>query len=233
MRIHYLQHVPFEGPGMIETWARAAGHHLGATHLYRGEPLPACEDIDWLVVMGGPMSVHDEAVYPWLRQEKRFIESVIAAHKTVLGICLGAQLIAETLGAEVYVNQFKEIGWFPVEATPAAVTTPIGQVMPGRFDAFHWHGETFGLPSGAIHLARSEACVHQAFVYGERVVGLQFHLETTRAGVEQLSTHSASDIVAGPFVQPVADMLDDEGRFGRSNELMVRLLDRLASLAMA
>lgn len=227
MRIHYCQHVPFEGPGIIETWAHRAGYQLTATHSYRGEPFPAVGDIDWLVVMGGPMSVHDERVYLWLRQEKRLIESAIGAGKIVLGICLGAQLIAETLGAKVYPNQFKEIGWFPVERTPAAVTTPVGQLMPERFDAFHWHGETFELPSGAIHLARSEACAHQAFVYGERVVALQFHLETTRAGVEQLSTHGASDLVAGPFVQPVANMLNDEGRFVRSNELMARLLDRL------
>jgi GMP synthase-like glutamine amidotransferase len=178
--------------------------------------------------MGGPMSVHDERAYPWLRQEKRFIESAIGAGKVVLGICLGAQLIAETLGAKVYANRLQEIGWFPVRRTTQAAATRLGAVLPEQFEAFHWHGETFELPAGAIHLARSEACAHQAFIYRERVLALQFHLETTRAGVEQLSQHCASDIVAGPFVQPAATMLADAGRFAGINQLMSRLLDRLA-----
>jgi len=230
MNIHYLQHVAFEGPGSIATWARRAGHRLTATRFCDGEPLPAVEEIDWVVVMGGPMSVHDEHAYPWLHQEKRFIDSAIGAAKVVLGICLGAQLIAEVLGARVYPNRVKEIGWFPVERMPQAAATRVGAVVPAHFDAFHWHGETFDVPADAVHLARSAACAHQAFVYRERVVALQFHLETTRAGVEQLSTHCAAEILPGPFVQPAAAMLADAGRFTAINQQMARLLDRLAEL---
>ena len=213
---------------MIETWATGGGHRLSATHLYRGEPLPAVDEIDMLVVMGGPMSVHDEGVFPWLRREKQFIEATIAGDKIVLGICLGAQLIAQGLGAKVYVNRLKEIGWFAVELTPEGATSAIGQVLPQRFDAFHWHGETFGVPTGAVHLARSEACASQAFLYRDRVLGLQCHLEVTKTSVEQLCEHGAADLVAGPFVQPVATMLTDDGQFSRSNKLMVRVLDQLA-----
>jgi len=230
MKIHYLQHVAFEGPGSIETWARRAGHPLTATRLYEGEALPLLQEVDWLVVMGGPMSVHDESVYPWLHQEKQCIGSAIDAGKVVLGVCLGAQLIAETLGARVYPSRVKEIGWFPVERTPLAAATHFGEALPAHFEAFHWHGETFDLPAGAVHLARSEACAHQAFVYRERVVALQFHLETTRAGVEQLGQQCAAEIISGPFVQPVAALLADAGRFAAINQHMSGLLDRLAEL---
>ena len=104
MRIHVLQHVPFEPPGSIEAWAKRTGHALAVTHPYRGDPLSMVEDADLLVVLGGPMSVHDEARYPWLVDEKRFIERTIAAGARVLGICLGAQLIAQVLGARVYAQ---------------------------------------------------------------------------------------------------------------------------------
>lgn len=120
MRIHALQHVPFEPPGSIEAWAKRAGHALAVTHLHRGDPLPVVNGGDLLVVLGGPMSVHDEARYPWLVDEKRFIERTIAAGRRVLGICLGAQLIAHVLGARVHASDEKEIGWFAVEATAAA-----------------------------------------------------------------------------------------------------------------
>jgi len=175
------------------------------------------------------MSVHDEGLYPWLRQEKRFIASAIAAGKAVVGICLGAQLIAQVLGARVYPNAMKEIGWFPVERTPEAATTRLGALLPASFEAFHWHGETFDLPADAVHLARSDACTHQAFIYGERVVALQFHLETTRPGVEALSAHCAAEIRPGPFVQPAAAMLGDNAQFAAINLQMSRLLDGLAS----
>ena len=230
MKIHYLQHVSFEGPGAIGAWAKRGGHRLTATRFHDDDPLPSLDDLDWLVVMGGPMSVNEERAYAWLRHEKQFIESAIEAGKVVIGVCLGAQLIADVLGAKVYPNRFKEIGWFPIQRTADAAGTRLGDVLPEEFDAFHWHGDTFELPSGAIHLARSQACAHQAFVYRERVLALQFHLETTTAGVEQLSKHCASEIVGGPFIQPPAVMLADEGRFAKANELMSRLLDRLAEL---
>ncbi len=231
MHLHYLQHVPFEGPGSIATWAQARNHRISATRLYAGDRLPPIETLDWLVIMGGPMSVHDEAAHPWLVDEKRYLARAIEAGKTVLGICLGAQLIAAVSGARVYRNAEKEIGWFPVEKTAAARASALGSGLPEVVEAFHWHGETFDLPAGGVHLARSAACEHQAFVCAERVVGLQFHLETTRAAAEELIRHCAGDLVDGPFVQSPAAMLADDRRFLKINSFMVRLLDGLVQMS--
>lgn len=231
MRIHVLQHVPFEPPGSIEAWAKRAGHALAITHLYRGDPLPMAQDADLLVVLGGPMSVHDEARYPWLIDEKRFIERTIAAGRRVLGICLGAQMIAQVLGARVYANDEKEIGWFAVEATAAARTAAVFQDFPRRLLAFHWHGETFDIPAGAKHVARSAACANQAFAFGERVVGLQFHLETTPAGARDLIAHGIDELVEGRHIQQPLAMLGYPERFAAINVAMHALLDRLTGAA--
>lgn len=231
MNIHYFQHVPFEGLGSIEDWVRRGANALGTTRFYRGEPLPPVEDVDLLVVMGGPMNIHEEANYPWLVQEKRFIERAIVAGKRVLGVCLGAQLVADVLGARVYANTDKEIGWFPVETTAAASASGLFGTFPARLDAFHWHGDTFDIPAGALHVARSAGCAHQAFVYDERVVGLQFHLETTPASAQQLIALCADEIVAGRYIQTPQKMLADARRFDAINRAMQGLLDRLTAAA--
>jgi GMP synthase (glutamine-hydrolysing) len=225
MNLHYLQHVPFEGPGTIENWVRNSGHSLGATHFYRGDSLPGIDAVDLLVVMGGPMNIYEEADYPWLADEKRFIERAIAAGRRVLGICLGAQLIADVLGARVYANADKEIGWFPVEKTESA--PELFSFFSQRVEVFHWHGDTFDIPVGAVHAARSAGCANQSFVYDERVIGLQFHLETTPHSARQLIAHGASDLVEGRYIQTPQAMLADPGRFDTVNRLMQDLLDRL------
>lgn len=229
MNTHYFQHVPFEGLGSIEDWVRRGRHALGATRFHRGEALPAVEDVDLLVVMGGPMNIYEEAKYPWLAQEKRFIERAIAAGRHVLGVCLGAQLVADVLGARVYANTDKEIGWFPVETTAAAQASGLFGAFPARLEVFHWHGDTFDIPAGAVHVARSAGCAHQAFVYDERVVGLQFHLETTPASAQQLIAQCADEIVAGRYIQTPQEMLADARRFDAINHVMQGLLDRLAA----
>ena len=116
MRAHYLQHVPFEALGSIESWLQNAGYEISCTQFFNSVELPEIADIHFLIVMGGPMSVNDEQKHPWLTTEKRFIKNTIEAGKPVLGICLGAQLIANSMGGEVFQNAEKEIGWFPVEA---------------------------------------------------------------------------------------------------------------------
>lgn len=228
MNIHYLQHVPFEGLGSIEDWVRRGGHTLGATRFYRGDPLPAVETLDLLVVMGGPMNIYEEASYPWLVDEKRFIGQAIAAGRRVLGVCLGAQLIASVLGAKVYANTDKEIGWFPVETTETVSGNGLFAAFPQRLDVFHWHGDTFDIPAGAVHVARSAGCAHQAFVYDERVAGLQFHLEMTPASAQQIIAHGADEIVVGRYIQTPQMMLADARRFDATNCAMQELLDRLA-----
>jgi GMP synthase (glutamine-hydrolysing) len=190
--------------------------------------LPAQDALDWLVVMGGPMNIYEEERYPWLVAEKRFIAQVVEAGKTVLGICLGAQLIADVLGAPIVKGPHPEIGWFPVIRDPAADHTKVGRVLPASFEAFHWHGDTFMLPKDAVPLGRSEACACQGFVYKERVLALQFHLETTAASAEALIEHCGAEIGNGPYEQAAAEMLVDPGRFDRLNALMKTLADTLA-----
>ena len=215
MRLHSLHHVPFEGLGSMAAWARARGHRLSASQLYADAALPRLDHFDGLIVMGGPMGVDDEHAHPWLVEEKRFIERAIRAGKTVLGVCLGAR---------VYPNADKEIGWFPVEFTGAARTSAFFSGLPPRLEVFHWHGDTFDLPAGAVHIAHSRACQNQAFVCDERLVGLQFHLETTPHAAAELIRHCRHEIVPARFIQTEQDMLADGGRFETINAAMEQVL---------
>jgi GMP synthase-like glutamine amidotransferase len=175
------------------------------------------------------MGVADEDALPWLAPEKQAIRDAVGAGKTVVGICLGAQLIAEALGGRVYRNSHREIGWMPVELTPEGLESPLVGFLPQSLQVFHWHGDTFDLPPGAIHLARSGACPHQAFVYGGRVLGLQFHLESTPTSVRDLVTHCAEELRPGPFVQSAERMLSAGPEdYGRINGALFGVLDRLA-----
>ncbi|MFH1982888.1 MAG: amidotransferase [Pseudomonadota bacterium] len=228
VRLHYFQHVPFEGLGSIADWCRERAIPVTVTRFYAGDPVPEPAAYDFLVVMGGPMSVNDGLQYAWLDAEINHITAAVKQGKTVLGICLGAQLIAAAAGARVYPNRQKEIGWFPVVRTTSATASgPLAGILPAEVLAFHWHGETFDLPEGAAHLARSAACEHQAFALGQRVIGLQFHLETTRASATALLNHCGADITDAPAIQEPSEILSDETRFADINRVMVHLLDRL------
>lgn len=227
MRIHSLQHVPFEGLGSMAEVFERRGDEVTTSHLYAGDAPPALEAFDWLVVMGGPMGVHDEEQYPWLAAEKTLIRAAIDGGKRVLGICLGAQLIAHTLGAAVTPNPRREIGWFPIRATEAAGATPWGVVFAGQPRVFHWHGDTFAIPPGAVHLASSEACPHQAFVLGTRVLGLQFHLETTGESAEALLKHCANELDGSEWVQDAEAIRADPSRYPAINRLMERVIDTM------
>ncbi len=206
MRLACFQHVPFEGPAGVARWARACGHKLIVYRLDKGDLLPSPDDFDAWVVMGGPMGVYDEAEYPWLRAEKAAIRAAIDAKKGVLGICLGAQLIACVLGAEVSKNPEREIGFFPIDLLPAVPASPIFQHFPDRALVLHWHGDTFAIPKGATLIAKSAACAHQAFVWGDRVIGLQFHLESSAQELEAFLSACRRDLDSGPFVQSAEAM---------------------------
>jgi GMP synthase (glutamine-hydrolysing) len=227
MRLHYLQHVPFEDPANIAVWAEKRGHSVSGTALHDGQQMPATSQFDWLVILGGPMNVYEEQEYPWLAAEKRLIAEAIAQKMIVIGICLGAQLIADVLGARVYRNSQPEIGWFPVSLTEKANASPVFKGLPCRFNAFHWHGDTFDIPAGAIGLARSDACVNQAFMYGQRVIGLQFHLESTMSSIRRLIENSQDEGGAGKYVQTPREMLAPNARFGEIENILDTLLDNL------
>jgi GMP synthase-like glutamine amidotransferase len=202
MNIHIFQHVPFEGIGSMQSWFDRRGATVRWTRWFEAEPVrPDWRTTDLLVIMGGPMSVHDETDFPWLVEEKRLIAAYLALGRPALGICLGAQLIAHVSGARVYRNREREIGWWPIEPTGSADGWSLS-AMP----VFHWHGETFDLPAGAHHLARSTACEHQAFALPGRVIGLQFHLETTPESAAELIRHAGHEMTPSAFVQDAATL---------------------------
>ncbi|MBE7437579.1 MAG: type 1 glutamine amidotransferase [Spirochaetales bacterium] len=219
MEITVFTHVPFEGPAAIAPWAESRGHSLRIVHLYRGDRIPVPSD--WLIVMGGPMGALDDAKYPWFGPEKKAIDQAIASGRTVIGVCLGAQLIAAVLGARVFRNAEREIGWFDVALHQPAAGRVFGD--HARLRAFHWHGDTFDLPAGADLLGSTPGCKNQAFLYRDRVLGLQFHLEATRESIESLIRECPDDLLAGPFVQTAAAMLDRQPEHAALFELLDNL----------
>ena len=229
MNIHWLQHVPFEGLGSIEKWAGKMGHTFSCTRLFASDPLPEHDQFGMLVVMGGPMGIYDEQEYPWLITEKSFVQTAIEVGKPVLGICLGAQLIAEVLGAKVSANTQKEIGWFPITRTDS-IPDGLMNILPEKQTVFHWHGDTFDLPAGAVHLYASNTCRNQAFLYEDRVLALQFHLETAFESAIPLIQNCRNELVPGPSIQTEQEIVDGIKRFAGINGTMDRILEYMASL---
>lgn len=226
MRAHILQHVPFEGPGSIASWLEGAGYETTGTRLFETAVLPDTKGLDLLVIMGGPMSVNDEDSIPWLVSEKRFIRKAVASGMPVLGICLGAQLIASAMGARVYRNAVKEIGWFPVYGVSSGDSSVFR--FPPSEKVFHWHGETFDLPPGAVRIAGSDGCENQAFQLGRSVIGLQFHLETTPEAAQALVSNCRDELVPAKYIQTEEEILSaGPDRYQSINRLMGSILSFL------
>ncbi len=230
IRVHWFQHVDFEGLGRIAEWAKVRGHEVTRTQWFEpGVAPPNAESIDLLIVMGGAMGVHDEDEYPWLKEEKAWLRRYFASGKPVLGICLGAQILADALGAEVKANDETEIGWFPVTRSAEATDTLI-EMFPDSFTPLHWHGQTFSIPEGAELFGSSEATANQGFAMDSRVLGLQFHLEMGPAEVEAsiAGGHLGKDI-ADKYIQPANELQDGAKEHGaRCRTLLYQSLDWLA-----
>jgi GMP synthase-like glutamine amidotransferase len=226
MRIHSLEHEPFEGLANIEVWAKKKGHSITRTLLFNNEELPDISDFDWLFIMGGSMNIYEEKKYPWLGEEKNFIAEAIANKKIVLGVCLGSQLIANILGSRVTKNKYKEIGWFPVTLTREAKSSPIFRTLPNIFFTFHWHGDTFEIPLGAARIAQSEGCANQAFEYG-RVIGLQFHLEYSVESINLMIQNCSNEIMDGKYIQKQDEIVSQISNVHKIKEILNTLLDNM------
>jgi GMP synthase-like glutamine amidotransferase len=233
MNVLVLQHIACEPPGVYEDALRDRGCTLHRVELDEGEPLPDWREFDAIVAMGGPMSVNDDGELPWLTAEKQAIGEAVRAGQPYFGACLGVQLLAASLGAEVYPGPSPEVGILPVTLTDEARLDPVFQGLPDEFLTLQWHGDTFDLPDGAVALARSPAYANQAFRWGERAYGVQFHLEVdaelAREWAAVPSYAQYLDRVLGPGSLPrLIDELEasapDMG--SRAQALFERWLDR-------
>lgn len=222
MKVHVLQHVNYEGIGSMALWLEDHGAKVSYTRFFEDSVLPRAMDYDLVIVMGGPMSANDESTLPWLRLEKEFIRDAVEGDVSVLGVCLGAQLIASALGARVYENPEKEIGWFQIEAAGNVTNT---FRFPDKCTVFHWHGETFDLPSVAVRLAKNSVCENQAFQIGQHIIGLQFHLESTLESVQSILDNCGNELIPGPYVQTANNMLRIKSAdYAEINSLMEEVL---------
>lgn len=194
--VHVLQHAADEGPGRIAPALAGRGVEARVCRVDRGEPVPRdLAGARGLVVLGGPMGVYEVERFAHLRDELRLVERALATDVPVLGICLGSQLLATVLGADVRPSGAKEIGWYPVTLERIARQDPLFDDAPPTFDALHWHGDVFDLPKDAVHLARSAATEHQAFRFGEATYGLLFHLEAEVDTIRNMTRSFASELV--------------------------------------
>lgn len=230
MHIHYFQHVPFEGLASIADWITQRGHTTSHTRWYDDDPdTTGLEEAELLIIVGGTMGVYEP--YPWIPAETKLIQKAMDSGKKILGICLGAQLLAHALGANVYPQKQPEIGWFPIDITFQEQAAPLEKVLPHHLNTFHFHGDTFDIPAGATRFAASAACSNQAFIYGDRIIGLQFHMEMNSVAILEILRNCFSVFKHhAPFVQQPEKIEQYLHLANENNQTMFRLLDYLAGL---
>jgi len=230
MRLLLLQHDPLDGPGALTDWAAEHGYSVAICLICQGEPLPPLESFDLLVSLGGPMGAYEEEKHPWLAAEKEYLRQALTAGKKILGLCLGAQLLADALGGKAFRHTCKEFGWQPIEPLTAGLTWFGGNSV---FQAFQWHGDTYSLPPGAVQLARNEAAEQQAFLIeapgGGKVLGLQFHLEWTEQMAREALAEPGVAPPPSPSVQTPEEILSDLSLFDTARSRFFELMDRLAA----
>jgi GMP synthase-like glutamine amidotransferase len=193
MSVLICKNVETEGPGTIEDFLKTKGILYVIIDLSKGEDIPAAEGFDTIIMMGGPMSVNEDDIYPYIKKEEELVRDFALKNKNILGICLGAQIMAKALGSRVYKGEQREIGWYDIELTEDGIRDtlmrklavhPQAGAQAGdlwrRFKVFHWHGETFDIPLGSVRLASSSLYPNQAFRYGSKAYAFQFHIEVTK-----------------------------------------------------
>ncbi|TDN37900.1 type 1 glutamine amidotransferase [Hymenobacter sp. UV11] len=232
MRFHCLQHLPDEGPGHAAEWLAAHGHPLTFTRLFEPYPtFPALSEFDGLLILGGAMSVHDEAEFPWLVAEKAFLREVLRAGKLTLAICLGAQLVAQALGGEVRRNPAPEIGFWTVRFAAKALTHPLLRGWPDKATVLHWHVDTFTVPPGAVRVGMSAGCAVQGYVRGDGIIGLQFHPEMTEDMVKKLMAFEGHETAEeAEFVQTATQIRGKLKSVWKGRMLLETLLENMVAL---
>jgi GMP synthase (glutamine-hydrolysing) len=229
MRVSVLINAPFEGLGIIRDWLGQKKFTIHEIHTYQNDPLPSWHGFDWLIIMGGPQDLKQIRSYPYLAKIVKWLSQAHLQKKGMLGICLGAQLIAESLGTKTEASPEKEIGVFPVQLTEAGFTDPITRYFPDRFNATHWHNDMPGLPRGATILAKSAACPRQIIRFSPQVYGLQCHLELTLKEIQQMLAHEEhSTWTSGRFIQTKEELLSQSYRL--INQQMILFLDHFCNL---
>jgi GMP synthase-like glutamine amidotransferase len=228
LRFHIIQHVPFEGAGYIGEWIDHLNYTKTFSLLYESATFPSHHEYDVLIIMGGPMGVNDEDSYTWLSHEKKFIGEAISLQKKIIGICLGSQLIANVLGAKVYPNYEKEIGFMPIIRNDERNT--FFTHFPDTVMVFHWHGDTFDLPENAVLIASSEACINQAYIVGNTILGLQFHLEVTEKSIADLIMNGKPELIDKPYIQKEEEIITRFQYIPTCHLLLESILDEFISL---
>ena len=228
MKIQFVLHADFEQPGAIATWASQKGFEAKYCRPFAGEAVPRVSTFDWLVVMGGPQSPLKLETYPYLKAEIELIKQAISADKTVLGLCLGAQLIGEALGASTERSPHKEVGVFPTRLTEEGLLDPLLQDFQREFPVVHWHNDMPGLTEESKVLAVSEGCPRQIVKYSQKVYGFQCHPEPDLEDIKEMIKHCESDLAPGRYIQSKEDIVAAD--FSSINKLTHHFLDGLLGL---
>lgn len=229
MRLHLIEHDPIDmSRTNITKWAEAKGYQITQTYICKNEKMPAIDDVDWLMVMGGSPHAWEEDVHAWLAPEKEFIVRALDNNKPILGICFGAQLLAEALGGSVFRSENEEIGWIEVTLTEEGKNSFLFQNVPETFLTFHWHSDHFSLPPGCTKLAYSEPTANQAYICKERpIAAVQFHPEYTRDMVQQFAREWGDEWQKGPFVAGKEAVLAQTEEIPDTYWLMTTLLNNM------
>jgi GMP synthase (glutamine-hydrolysing) len=227
MRILCLTHADFEGPGVLETWAKQHQYDFNICKPYQGENCLILPEFDMLVIMGGPQSPLTIEETPYLKEEITLIKQSISKDKIVLGFCLGAQLIGEALGARTTRSPHKEIGVFPITLTPEGMQDPLFADFPKTFPVIHWHNDMPGETQDSVLLASSQGCPKQILRYRPQVYGFQCHLEITQEGIQDLVNACPGDLKSGQFIQTAEQLLQQD--YTTIHQWMFKILDRLVA----
>lgn len=230
MHIHYLQHDHFENLGYIGDWAAIHDFSTSVTRFDLNEELPLDANFDWLVVLGGKMSVNDNEKFPWIDAEIEFIKQSIHSGKIVIGVCLGSQLVASALGASVFKNVEPEMGFLPVTFLPSAARDRVFRHFPSTLTVMHVHFDTFNLPEDATSMASSEITPCQAFRYGRNVFAFQFHFEVSPQNIAGFIKEIEPELVNGKYTQSADQMLKLSGCCYENNLIFSKVLNEISSI---